>query len=173
MRGAVAGLDTPFPLAGGLPAVLLGVGSLAQLLDAFDEVLAPVLATLDNLDSYFDPELAPPDFLPWLAGWLGLTTDGRWSAERARAVLRELPEVLRRRGTPGGVAAAVRVLAGVTAEVTDNGGVSWSRGPNGIPPGSRGLRLVVRVPPGSDLRAVEAAVRASKPAHVPHRVEVR
>jgi phage tail-like protein len=173
VRGTVAGLSSPFPLAGGLPGVLLEDGALPRLLDAFDDVLAPVFATLDGLDSYFDPELAPPDFLAWLAGWLGLALDDAWSPRRAREVLAALPEVLRWRGTPGGVALAVRTFAGVDAEVTDSGGVSWSRGPNGIPPGSRGTRLVVRVPTGCDLRAVDAAVRAAKPAHVPHRVEVR
>lgn len=173
MRGPVAGLSTPFPLAGGLPGVLLEDGALPRLLDAFDEILAPVFATLDGLDSYFDPELAPPDFLGWLAGWLALALDDAWSPQRAREVLVALPEVLRWRGTPGGVVLAVRTFAGVAAEVADNGGVSWSRGPNGIPPGGRGTRLVVRVAPGADLRAVEAAVRAAKPAHIPHRVEVR
>jgi phage tail-like protein len=173
MRGSVAGLDTPFPLAGGVPGVLLGAGALGAMLAAFDEVLAPVLATLDNVDAYLDPDLTPEDFLGWLAGWLGMAVDGGWSPERTRAVIRQVPELLRWRGTPRGVAAAVRVLAGAEAEVTDSGGVSWSPRPQGALPGSRAALLVVRVPPGSDLRAVESAVRSAKPAHVPHRVEVR
>ncbi|EIV92958.1 phage tail protein [Frankia sp. QA3] len=173
MRGSVAGLDTPFPLAAGVPGVLLGVGTLDALLAAFDEVLAPVLATLDSFDAYLDPRLAPADFLGWLAGWVGLAVDGGWSVERTRAVLAEVPELLRWRGTARGVAAAVRVLAGVEAEVVDSGGVSWSPRPQGPAPGGGAPRLVVRVPAGSDLRAVETAVLAAKPAHVPHRVQVR
>ncbi|OHV25742.1 phage tail protein [Parafrankia soli] len=173
MRGSVEGLDTPFSLAGGVPGVLLGAGAVGALLAAFDEVLAPVLATLDNVDAYLDPDLTPEDFLGWLAGWLGMAVDGGWPADRTRAVIRQLPEVLRWRGTPAGVAAAVRVLAGVEAEVTDSGGVNWSPRPQGELPGGRTPSLLVRVPQGSDLREVEAAVRSAKPAHVPHRVEVR
>ena len=47
---------------------------------ALDEVLAPVFNSLDNLDSYLDPELSPEDFLDWLAGWLGLVLDEDWPA---------------------------------------------------------------------------------------------
>jgi phage tail-like protein len=172
VRGSVDGLGTPFPLAGGVPGVLLGVGALGDLLAALDEVLAPVLATLDSLDAYLDPRLTPPDFLDWLAGWLAVDVDAGWSTDRTRAVLRQVPDLLRWRGTPRGVVAAVRVFAGVTAEVTDNGGVGWSRSPGGVPPGTGTPLLVVRVPRGADQRAVEAAVRAAKPAHVPHRVEL-
>ncbi len=172
MRGAIEGLGTPFPLAGGMPGTMLGAGVLDAVLAACDEVLAPVLATLDNLDAYLDPGLTPADFLGWLAAWLGTAVDGGWSVDHTRAVLRQAPELLRWRGTRRGVAASVLVLAGVSAEVTDSGGVSWSPRPQGVPPGSRTPLLVVRVPAGSDLRAVEAAVRAAKPVHVPHRVEM-
>jgi phage tail-like protein len=173
MRGSVEGLGTPFPLEGGVPGVLLGDGALPAMLAAFDDVLAPLLATLDNLDAYLDPDLTPEDFLGWLAGWLGVAIDGGWSPERIRDVIRHTPELVRWRGTPQGVEAAVRVLAGVDAEVVDSGGVSWSPRPQGDLPGSPAPMLVVRVPPGSDQRAVEAAVLSAKPAHVPHRVEFR
>ncbi|WP_261569967.1 phage tail protein [Frankia gtarii] len=173
MRGAVDGLATPFPLAGGVPGALLGTGAIDGLLAAFDDVLAPVLATLDSFDAYLDPDLTPSDFLGWLAGWLGVAIDGRWPPERTRRVLRQAPELLRWRGTPHGVAAAVRALAEVDAEVVDSGGVGWSPSPRGLAPGARVPMLIVRVPRGADLRAVETAVQGAKPAHVPHRVEVR
>ena len=38
---------------------------------ALDEVLAPVLSTLDNLPAYLDVATTPDDLLPWLAAWLG------------------------------------------------------------------------------------------------------
>jgi phage tail-like protein len=173
MRGSVEGLGTPFPLQGGVPGVLLGEGALPAMLAAFDDVLAPVLATLDNLDAYLDPDLTAEDFLGWLAGWLGVAVDGGWSPERTRDVLRRTPELVRWRGTPRGVADAVRVLAGVDAQVADSGGVSWSPRPQGDLPGSPAPMLVVHVPPGSDLRAVEAAVRSAKPAHVLYEIRVR
>ncbi|KPM56701.1 phage tail protein [Frankia sp. CcI49] len=170
MRQA-ADLPTPFPLARGVPGVLLEAGALGDLLAAFDQVLAPALATIDNIDAYLDPDLTPADFLGWLAGWLGVAVDDRWPPEHVRRVLRHTPELLRWRGTVRGVIAAVRVLAEVEAEVIDSGGTQWSPRPYGIPPGSRAPLLRVRVPRDADLRAVEAAVRGAKPAHVPHRIE--
>src|SRR2546430_13532628 len=56
-------------------------------MSAFDAALAPVFATLDNLPTYFDPWLTPPDFLEWLGSWFGLALDDSWSVERRRAVL--------------------------------------------------------------------------------------
>ncbi|WP_239377427.1 phage tail protein [Frankia sp. Cj5] len=179
MRGAIEGLGTPFPLRDGLPGVLLrGVseapleaGTIHGLLAAFDDVLAPILATVDNIDAYLDPALTPADFLPWLAGWLGVELDAQWPAERVRQVLAAAAETLRWRGTPRGIAAAVRAATGVDPEVSDSGGVAFSPQARGAFPGSPDSLLVVRVPPGTDLAAVSAAVASAKPAHVPHRVE--
>ena len=71
MRGTIPGLGTPHPLGSGLPALYLEDDLAQRLLAALDEVLAPVLCTLDNLDHYLDPSLAPLDFVEWLAGWVG------------------------------------------------------------------------------------------------------
>ncbi|WP_322769377.1 phage tail protein [Frankia sp. Cr1] len=177
MRGAIEGLGTPFPLRGGLPEVLrkpdvlLEPGVIDGMLAAFDDVLAPILATVDNFDAYLDPALTPADFLPWLAGWLAVGIDGGWSPEWSRTVVAAAAEARRWRGTLRGIVAAVRAAAGVEAEVFDNGGVSFSPRPHGALPGRPEPLLVVRVPPGTDLAAVGAAVASAKPAHVPHRVE--
>ncbi|MGW2847530.1 hypothetical protein ACWC5G_21895, partial [Streptomyces sp. NPDC001274] len=65
-RAAVPGLPSRYPIGGLLPA-LYADDDLAQRFTAgLDTVLAPVLSTLDNLPAYFDPALAPADFLPWL-----------------------------------------------------------------------------------------------------------
>ncbi len=44
-------------------------------------------ATLDVLDRYFHPTLAPRDVLDLLAAWLGLTVDESWPDERLREAL--------------------------------------------------------------------------------------
>ena len=69
MRGAVPGLPTPHPIGLALPALYLDDGFTQRFTAGLDEVLAPVLLTLDCLDAYLDLELAPPDFLDWLAGY--------------------------------------------------------------------------------------------------------
>jgi len=69
MRGSVRGLDNPHPMRWELPAPFHDNRMAVGFVEAMDEILAPVISTIDNLECYLDPELTPADFLPWLAGW--------------------------------------------------------------------------------------------------------
>jgi phage tail-like protein len=147
-----------------------------RLTEALDEVLAPVLSTLDNLPAYFDPRLTPDDFLGWLAGWVAIELDETWEADRRREAVAGAVDLLRKRGTALGLAAEVRLVAGADVEVVENGGTAWSLDPGSPMVGSPEPMLLVRVKTGDpgavDLGRVERAVMAAKPAHVPHRVEI-
>ena len=172
MRGAVA--DPPPPalsLASGLPASFFGNDLTADLVAAFDEVLAPIMTTLDDLAAYFDPRYAPDDCLVWLGGWINTLIDARWSADRVRRHLPDLLLALISRGTVEGIEAGVRACTGHQPTVTDNGGVGWSERPQGSPPGRPGARLEIRVRlPDEDAETVRSLVHAVvadlKPAHV-------
>jgi phage tail-like protein len=171
MRAGIEGLRPPESLAAGLPPAFFGNDFTADLVAAFDEVLAPVFTTLDDFDAYLDPRYAPEDFLRWLAGWLGFPTDERWPADRLRASLDDAVEALLWRGTVRGVAAAVRAYTGEQPDVSDNGGVTSSARPLGPLPGDSRPRLVVRVP-GKDVdpEVVERIVAEVKPAQIPHEI---
>lgn len=175
MRGTAAGLATPYPLATLLPPVLQEDPIAVQLTAALDDVLAPVIATLDCLHAYVDPDLAPRDFLEWLAGWVGAVLDERWPQARQRITVARAVELYRLRGTVAGLRAHVEVATGGVVEVVDSGGVSWSQSPSEEPDGPEETELLVRVRPpagaGTDAAAVHAIVAAVKPAHIPHRVE--
>jgi phage tail P2-like protein len=120
--------------------------------------------------------LAPPEFLVWLAEWVGLELDDRWPPERQRALVRRMIGLYRSRGTVDGLREHVELVTGGQVEVEDNGGVLWSTTPGtGFPDGEE-LLVTVRVH-GMDhesvgVDAVDALVASAKPAHVPHRVEV-
>jgi phage tail-like protein len=174
MRGAVDGLTPPQSLAAGLPGAFIGNDFTRELVAAFDQVLAPVFATLDDFDAYLDPDHAPEDFLRWIAGWLGFPIDERWPAERIRANLADAVEAVLWRGTVRGVAAGVRAYTGRQPEVTDTGGVASSARPLGPLPGDPRPRLLVRVAArgGVDPEVVERLVAELKPAHVPHEVVI-
>lgn len=169
MRTAVEGLEPPRSLAAGLPPAFFGNDFTRELIRAFDQVLAPVFASLDDFDAYLDPRYAPDDFLRWLAGWLGLPVDERWPAERLRRHLGDARDGLLRRGTLAGVTAAVRAYTGRTPSVVDSGGVAWSTRPLGQLPGDPRPRLVVQVddPDGTlDRDVLERIIAETKPAHV-------
>ena len=176
MRGALNGLGTPYPLGEQVPALYQEDDLTQRMLAALDGVLAPVLASLDNLDCYLDPALAPPDFVAWLADWVGALVDETWPAERQRAMVARMVTLYRRRGTVGGLREHIALATGGDVDVEDNGEVSWSPSPQAALPGSDGafLRIRVRVddPNAVDLAELERLVVAAKPAHVPHIVEV-
>jgi phage tail-like protein len=176
MRGTVAGLASPRPMGPAMPAVYQEDSFAQGFLDALDTVLAPVMGTLDNLDTYFDPYLTPDDFLGWLATWVGMTVDDSWTIERRREAVARAVELYRLRGTATGLQEQVEIHTGGTVEIIENGGTAWSIDPGGELPGSPKPLVVVRVqvddPKSVDAGRIDGIVAAAKPAHVEHRVEV-
>jgi phage tail-like protein len=144
--------------------------------DGLDDVIAPVPATLDNLWAYFDPALAPLDFVEWLSGWVGLELDQTWGEQRRRELVSRAHRLYDFRGTAGGLADLIELYTGVRPEITDGGGVAWSPTPDAAMPGSNDAELVVRLDASEvdslDEARLENMVEMSKPAHVVHRIEV-
>jgi hypothetical protein len=65
---------------------------------------------------------------------------------------------------------------GGRVEIAESGGVGWSSKPGGELPGEDVPRLAVRItvddPSAVDEQAIAALIRAAKPAHIVHRLEV-
>ncbi|MEC3981864.1 phage tail protein [Amycolatopsis sp. H20-H5] len=175
MRVAAPDLGTPYPLGTLLPPVLQEDAVAMRITAALDEVLAPVIATLDCLWCYIDPALAPPDFLDWLAGWVGMSLDENWLIEHRRATVARAVELHRARGTVRGLRVYLESATGAGIEIVDSGGVAVSTTPDCALPGNADLRVVVRVssrPGDVDLPTVEKLVAEAKPAHVLHEVQL-
>lgn len=175
-RAAVPGLPSRHPIGELLPA-LYADDDLAQRFTAgLDTVLAPVFATLDNLPAYLDPKVAPADFLAWLASWVGAADDPRRPGEARREAVARAVELHRWRGTGRGLVEALRLALGVRAEVTGDGGATWSRTPGADLPPEPAAGPLVRVwpEPGGDVDPdrVREIVRAVCPVHTVCRVEV-
>lgn len=176
MRALVPDLEHPHPLGLTLPALFQEDDFAQRLCSGLDEVTAPIISVLDSIDAYFDPLLAPEDFLQWLARWVAVALDETWPIERRRLLVGSAVDLYGRQGTIAGVRGAVWLYTGIEPEITDSGATSWSPTPGGQLPGDPTPDLVVRVRmPGADdsqRRRIDAIVEAAKPAHVPHRVEV-
>jgi phage tail-like protein len=177
-RGTPEGLASPLPLAEQLPGQFQDDGFVPRFTDGLDVVLAPIMATLDSIDAYVDPMVAPMDFVAWLAGWVGVELDRSWNERRQRALVARAAELFAWRGTARGLAALVEVYTGVRPEIIDNGGTAWTDQPGarGEAPGSPQPWLVVRValPPGAEVDSarLHRLVASAKPAHVPHRIDL-
>ena len=131
---------------------------------------------LDCFPAYLDPALAPEDFLEWIGSWVGATPDETWPLERRRAFVASATELFRMRGTAAGLAAHVAIFTGGEVEIAEPGAAGWSRDAGAVIPAGSSPDLFIRVrvkdPKAVPAARLEALVGASKPAHVPHRVEI-
>ncbi len=90
---------------------------LARFLALFESLFADAEDETAHLGRLFDPAVAPASWLPWLAGWLGLTLDGDWGEEKRRQAIADAFAAGARRGTVSGLLAALRFATGVTARI--------------------------------------------------------
>ncbi len=175
-RGIVPMLSSPHPLGETLPGLFQEDEFTQRFVSAFDAALAPIFATLDNLTEYFDPWLAPEDFLEWLASWFGLVLDESWTADRRRALVARAFDVYRMRGTGNGLKSQIELLTGGAVELHETGGVATSSTAGAPLPGSPNFAVLVRVlvddPGNVNAARLNALVGAAKPAYVTHKVEV-
>jgi phage tail-like protein len=177
MRGTVPKLVSPHPLGPTLPIVYQQGDPLAlALCDAFDEVLAPIFSTLDNIAATLDPWYAPMDLLEWVAGWLGMSLDSNWPEPRRRQLVANSVDLHARRGTVSGLAEQLATVTGLSIRIQENGGTSWSNTPGGEFPGSALPQLTVTVSrrhdddasdDDIDAGSLERLLRAISPAHMP------
>ena len=176
MRAAVSDLPTPHPLVGSLPEIYRDHSFTERFCAALDEVLAPVLSTLDNFYAYLDVALTPDDMLPWLAYWLGMPVDLGELAGRRREVLHAASRLHGWQGTPHGIEVAMEALTGFRTVVRENGGAQWSLEAGAPFPGEPLPAMVVEVHVAdgqqADERRLDELVSSLKPVHVVHRVEV-
>lgn len=175
-RRHVEGLPTPQSLVEMLPGALQEDEFCVRFVAALDEALGPLFATLDCIDSYFDPLLAPADFVDWLASWVGIEVDETWDPARRRSLVRNAVVLYRMRGTAPGLAAHLRLYAGVTPEIEETGGCVWSQTADTALPGVATPSLTVRLRVDDDeglrLNTISRIVAASRPAQVPYVVEL-
>src|SRR6185369_16778372 len=66
-------------------------------------LLTPIEGRIAAVEELLDPDATPAPFLPWLAGFLGLTIDPSWPEARQRALVRNAGALARLRGTAAGV----------------------------------------------------------------------
>ena len=176
MRGLIDGLPSPHPLGAALPALYQDDGLAQRLTEGLDVVMAPIFNVLDNLGAYLDASLSPADFLPWLAGWAGITFDQSWPEERRRGLLASAAELEAWSGTRRGLMRAVALLTGVEPEVDEPGGATWSASAHAPAQAPTANHIMVRVrvadPAKVDQALIDRLVTSAKPAHLTHSVEV-
>lgn len=159
-----------------LPVIYADGDFATRLVSAFESVLDPLVATLDNLPEHFDAAYAPRDVLELMTDWLALERDELRSGEERRRILQRAPELMRLRGTRAGIELALELaFPDVPFRVQDAGRVSWSLDPAGVSKGAPASFVVYCDVPLTEDRqaAVARLIDQAKPAHVAYRLRVR
>jgi phage tail-like protein len=92
-----------------------------RFLAVFDTTLRSIEKQLDTQAALFDPRSAPassgpsgePDFLSWLASWVGISLDRHWPVPKRRQYLRNAPALFDQRGTTQGLRAVLLLYLGL------------------------------------------------------------
>jgi phage tail-like protein len=164
-----------------LPAIYSQSDFMGRFLLVFEDIWGPIEAMLDNISSYFDPNLAPEELLPWLASWVNLVLDETWPLERRRQLVGSAVELFQWRGTVKGLRDYLRIYAGVEPEIIeDYGGIPLDErsrlGWNTVLGEARPYTFTVVMKPSSssavDLDKVRAIIDAEKPAHTDYTVRL-
>ncbi|MGH4012337.1 MAG: phage tail protein I [Pseudonocardiaceae bacterium] len=88
-----------------LPAVFREDPFVGRFLLAFEAVLTGaddvegLEQIIGRIADYLDPQTAPDEFLPWLAGWVALSLRSDWDADTKRGFISEVVPLYRQRGT--------------------------------------------------------------------------
>ena len=143
-------------------------GPLQALIEAMAGLHAPVEETLEELETYFDPYLAPDEFVPYLAAWVDLDwllQPGGGEFPPGLGCLRELiraaGELSRKRGTPKGLELFLKTATGVDGFVVQEN----PPGPDGAP---QPFTIRITIPPEAQKYAalVDHIIRVQKPAYI-------
>ena len=82
-----------------LPSLYEQDNFMGRFLMLFESFWGPIDRQISGIHNYFDPDLTPARFLPWLASWFDLVLDENWNEAQQRELLNSVMWLYRRRGT--------------------------------------------------------------------------
>ena len=105
---------TAKPMAGWLQTYLPDIyyqddEVLRNFLGCFEKIWNEFDVQIENLHTFFDPNLAPIDFLPWLGAWVGITLDEDISEKQMRELLAKAIWLHQRQGTAAALRERLRI----------------------------------------------------------------
>jgi len=111
---------------------------LRALLIVFEHFFSGIEKKIDTIDNYFDPYLTSAfpdrngkDFLSWLASWVTLELDERWSEKKKRYLIKNAALLYRYRGTLTGLKYIIEQFFDIDVEIKE-----WNW-PDGMKIGTR------------------------------------
>lgn len=146
-----------------LPTIFQDNEFLNRYLLIFESIWEPLEQREDYIEMYFDPRTCPASFLPWLAGWLGMSLNRHWPEARCRQLLAEGLDLYHWRGTRYGLTRMIKVCTGLTPEITEDP----------AQPFFFRVRILETSASDIDWVLIEELINAHKPAHAGYVLEKR
>jgi len=108
-----------------LPAIYrrsdaVGRNLVRELCFLFEHMFDSVERNLDDGWRFYDPHVAPTDFLDWLAGWTAFTLDLDWPEAQKRALIKRAVDLYRIRGTRRGLTLFLQLFTGHEPDIQEN-----------------------------------------------------
>lgn len=110
-------------LAEQLPRALAEDPFLSRFVRIFEDLGGGLRDRVDELDRYFDVALGPPDFVRWMASWVGQPIDSALPQDRQRSLAGAIGPLFPYRGTRRGLQAMLEALTRSEVEIDDSGGI--------------------------------------------------
>ncbi len=108
-----------------LPAIYrrsdaVGRNLVRDLCFVFEHMFDSVEQNLNNGWRFYDPHVAPPEFLDWLSRWTAFTVDMDWPEAQRRALVKRAVDLYRTRGTNRGIALFLKLFTGHEPDIKEN-----------------------------------------------------
>lgn len=170
-----------------LPAIYQDDDLMGRFLMLFESFWKPIDQQIDTMWYYFDPQMTTPDFIPWLAGWIGLALDEHWPESKRRQLLTRAASLYRKRGTRQGLQEFLQIYTGVEAQIVEHRAANFQLGGAArlgagialgkdnqphtftvrliLPPIETGPKAERKRQETMRRRTIESIIEAEKPAH--------
>jgi phage tail-like protein len=108
-----------------LPAIYrrsdaVGRNLVRDLCFLFEHMFDSVEVNLTDGWRFYDPHVAPIEFLDWLANWSAFTLDLDWPEPRKRALIKRAVDLYRIRGTKRGLSLFLKLFTGHEPDIEEN-----------------------------------------------------
>lgn len=90
----------------------------------------PISTQIGQISNYFDPNLMPPEFLPWISSWMGLTTEMDLPDDRMRKLLRQGVSLFQSRGTLNALKTHLEIITAGKVHIREQRAANFSLGNN-------------------------------------------
>lgn len=177
-----------------LPALYNNDEMMGRFVMLFESFWKPIERQIEDMWVYMDARLTTSEFLPWLAGWIGLALDENWPEYKRRRLLLAAARLYRMRGTARGLIEYLEIYTDREAEIHEQRAENFRLGPEAylgpnialgrgnrphtftvslqLPPveaedeEERGLQEALR------RRTIESIIESEKPAHTSYTLQL-